>query len=554
MQWCSTETIPEDSVDLLQQRDQSLWQKLKMPSFSSLQEDLVADVCVIGGGIAGLTTAYLLLKEGRSVVVVDRDQEIGRHETGLSTGHVTCALDDRFFQLRHLHGEDGMRLAGESHRRAVDEVEALIMAEGIRCDFERLPGYLFLGPRQNIKYLETELEAARVATLLEVELLDHAPIPFFDTGPCLVFPNQGQFHPVKYLTGLARAIVKSGGRIFTRTPAVQIEGGHPARVHIQTGQKILCEDVVVATNVPFNDRIVMQTKLPAYRTYVIGIEVPSETFPSFLLWDSEDPYHYVRLVRDDLAQRDILIVGGEDHRTGHDEHPEKRFAKLKEWTETRLNIRGRLAYKWSGQIIEPVDGLAYIGRNPGDESNVYIASGDSGNGLTHGTIAGLLLRDLILNRSNPWTELYDPARINLNGLGTYMKEAFSSTAPYTDWLTIDDVESVDEISPGEGAVLRDGLRKVAVFRDEIHGLHTLSATCPHLGGVVRWNSAEKTWDCPCHGSRFNRFGDVLNGPAPVGLKPTHLSSPTSDNPRPQRPPPSREEILLARGRQAEATT
>jgi glycine/D-amino acid oxidase-like deaminating enzyme/nitrite reductase/ring-hydroxylating ferredoxin subunit len=525
---------PGGIMDLFQQRAQSVWQKVRKTSFASLNNDVVCDVCVIGAGISGLTAAYMLAKEGRKVVVIDRETQLASHESGLSSAHLSNALDDRYTHLRRLHGEQGARLAAESHTAAIDEIERIVNEENIRCDFERVPGYLILGPDDNPKILEEEFEAARAAGLTDVEMADHSPEAFFHACPCLKFPRQAQFHPVRYLIGLAKAVQRAGGRIFTQTAAIEVEGGRPARVHTLLGHRILCEDVIVATNVPFNDKITMHTKIAAYRSYVIGIEVPWGQIAPALYWDTADPYHYVRLVRDTVMMRDLIIAGGEDHRVGHEEAPEHRFQALIDWARERLGLDGPVMERWSGQIIEPIDGLAYIGRNPADSDNVYIATGDSGHGLTHGTLAGMILRDLILSRDNPWTELYDPGRINLRGLGTYLKEAVQSTAPFADWLTPGKVDSVAEIQPGEGAVLRDGLRKVAIYKDTFGNLHSLSATCSHLGCVVRWNGAEKTWDCPCHGSRYNRYGEVVNGPAPYGLKPARLPGELDDR---AEPPP-----------------
>jgi glycine/D-amino acid oxidase-like deaminating enzyme len=228
-------------MDLLQQRPQSVWQKIRKTSFSSLNSDLVCDVCVVGAGISGLSTAYLLAKEGRSVVVIDREPQIGSRESGLTSAHLSNALDDRYFHLRRLHGEEGARLAAESHTRAIDEIERIVQEENIRCDFERVPGYLFLGADQKPEILEQEFEAARAAGLLDVEFVDQAPIPFFHTGRCLKFSRQAQFHPVKYLIGLAKALQRAGGKIFTQTAAIEIEGGRPARVHTLLGHRILCE-------------------------------------------------------------------------------------------------------------------------------------------------------------------------------------------------------------------------------------------------------------------------------------------------------------------------
>jgi Rieske Fe-S protein len=239
--------------------------------------------------------------------------------------------------------------------------------------------------------------------------------------------------------------------------------------------------------------------------------VPPDTVPAALYWDTADPYHYVRL------HGDLLIAGGEDHKTGQEDDAYDRFAYLESWTRERFPI-GEVEYTWSGQVMEPVDGLAYIGRNPADKAHILVATGDSGQGMTHGTIAGILLTDLILGRPNPWGRLYDPSRKSLKSAAEYLKENVNVAKQYLDYVSPGEVGSVDEIRPGHGAVVRHGLTKLAVYRDEQGALHSRSAVCPHLGCIVHWNSLEGSWDCPCHGSRFGTDGRVLNGPAVTSLE------------------------------------
>jgi nitrite reductase/ring-hydroxylating ferredoxin subunit len=230
-----------------------------------------------------------------------------------------------------------------------------------------------------------------------------------------------------------------------------------------------------------------------------------------LYWDTGDPYHYVRLQRENGY--DVLIVGGEDHKTGQENDGNERFARLEQWTRARFPAALEVEYRWSGQVMEPVDGLAFIGRNPLDEDNVYIATGDSGQGMTHGTIAGMLLSDLIQGRKNRWEDLYSPSRIRLKSLPEYASENINVAGQYADYVTAGDIKSESELRPGEGAIMRDGVSKVAVRRDENGNVQKLSAVCPHLGCIVAWNSTEQTWDCPCHGSRFSASGRVYQGPA-----------------------------------------
>jgi glycine/D-amino acid oxidase-like deaminating enzyme/nitrite reductase/ring-hydroxylating ferredoxin subunit len=485
----------------------------QLPSYSALTTDVSADVCIVGAGISGLTTAYLLAQVGKSVVVLD-DGAIGSGMTGVTTAHLVNALDDRFFDLERLHGERGSRLAAESHSAAIDRIESIVARERIACDFVRLDGYLFCAPEHGEDLLDRELEATHRAGLHGVTKVPRAPLAF-DTGPCLRFPNQAQFHPLKYLAGVAQAIERAGGRIYTGTHATKLEGGKDAAVETKSGV-VRAAHVVVATNTPVNNLVAVHTKQAPYMTYVIGARVAHGSVTQGLYWDTGDPYHYVRLHPLD-AEHDLLIVGGEDHKSGQADDIEQRHPRLEQWTRERFPGAGEIAYVWAGQVMEPVDGLAFIGRNPLDAENVYTVTGDSGNGMTHGTIAGMLITDLILGRHNAWAPLYDPGRVTMRAAGEFAKEAVNMAAQYADHLTPGDVEQAGEIGKDSGAVIRRGVSKVAVYRDQTGALHERSAICPHLGCVVAWNPAEKTWDCPCHGSRFDKFGTVINGPANVDL-------------------------------------
>jgi glycine/D-amino acid oxidase-like deaminating enzyme/nitrite reductase/ring-hydroxylating ferredoxin subunit len=494
----------------------------EVPAQNKLSENTSADVCIVGAGISGMTTAYLLAREGKSVVVLD-DGPIAGGETSRTTAHIVNALDDRYYDLERLHGERGVRLAAESHTAAIDRIEEIVREEGIDCDFQRVDGYLFVPPGDSTEQLGHELRAAHRAGLNEIEYVERVPVDFYDFGAALHFPRQAQFHILKYISGLVAAFKKMGGRIYTETHAEKIEGGDEAHVETADGFVVSADALVVATNSPVNDRVVIHTKQAPYRTYVIGARIPRGSIPKMLFWDTLDPYHYVRLqsVEGDAggAGYDVLIVGGEDHKTGQADDYDERFRRLEEWTRERFPMTEGVEFRWSGQVMEPVDGLGFIGRNPLDSDNVYIATGDSGNGMTHGTIAGLLITDLILGRENKWADLYDPGRISLRAGGEFAKENLNVAEQYADYLTGGEVESADDVAPGTGAILRRGLKKIAVYRDEQGTLAELSAVCTHLGCIVGWNEQEKTWDCPCHGSRFAPDGHVVNGPAIDGLSP-----------------------------------
>ncbi len=495
---------------------QTVWREgCPVPSFQPIIRDERADVCIVGGGIAGLTAGYFLSKAGKKVILLEKE-EIASGESSRTTAHITNALDDRYIDLIKYHGEENARMAAESHTRAIEIVEKIVKEEKIECDFERLPGYLFLFPGESQDLLKKELEAAHGVGLSGVSFLEDSPIHSYDMGQSLKFPQQGQFHPLRYLIGLAKAIEEHGGIIHTHSSVTSVDEHSPMKVRCQSGETVEAKAVIIATNAPVIDNALIYGKQGAYRSYVIAGPVPKDSVPRALFWDtgpySESdipPYHYVRI--HPQKEKDILIVGGEDHKTGQANDGEARFGALEEWTRPRFPMMESVTHRWSGQVMEPADGLAMIGKKPGGNSSLYIATGDSGNGMTHGTIAGLLLSDLILEKENPWAALYAPSRIR--AVKETLKETMNVAKYFSfGWLK-HNARTKEKILKGEGIVTRRGVKKIAIYRDDDGALHTCSAVCPHRQCIVAWNSFEKSWDCPCHGSRFDRFGKILNGPA-----------------------------------------
>jgi glycine/D-amino acid oxidase-like deaminating enzyme/nitrite reductase/ring-hydroxylating ferredoxin subunit len=509
----------------------SFWERTAEKFRSApLSGNLDIDVCVIGAGIAGMSTAYMLAREGRSVAIID-DGPVGGGMTGRTTAHLVNALDDRYYELEKILGEEAARAVAESHTEAINRIDEIVREEDVHCDFERLDGYLFLPEGAGRETIDKEYDATLRARLLEIERIAAVPIIQNISGPALRFPRQAQFHPLKYLNGLADAITRRGGKIFTGNRVTSVAGGDMVQLETREGHKVTARAVVVATNSPINDRYVIHTKQAPYSTYVLGFRVERGVIPRALFWDTAQtateekqlfgptPYHYVRLAPD--GAHDVLLVGGEDHKSAQAFDFEARFANLEEWTRRHFPAAGEITDRWSGQVMEPVDGPAYIGPDPAGDKNVYVVTGDSGNGMTHGTIAGILLTDLITGRQNRWAEIYDPKRKTLKPLviGDYLKENANVVAQLRDYLTSGDVPEVDDIAPGEGALIREGLKKIAAYRDDSGALHKMSAVCPHLKCIVRWNATEKTWDCPCHGSRFDCTGTMVNGPSSGDLEP-----------------------------------
>lgn len=493
----------------------SLWMRAPQPSFpQGLEGDLATDVCIIGAGIAGLTTAYQCLTRGHTVVVLDGGS-VGGGETLRTSAHLASALDDRFTVLERAHGARGARLLAEGHAAAIDWIETFCATHQLDCGFARVDGYLYGTPETTREKLERELEACRRAGL-EAELVDVPPVPEIGSGPAIRFLAQAEIDAGAYVAGLARAVQAAGGRIYEGVFVERVDEGVPAStVRTRDGKVVHAAHVVVATNAPLTSMVSIPLKQAAYRSYVVALAIPKQSVPHALYWDMEDPYHYLRVA--DAGATDVLIVGGEDRKTGQDDAPAARFEALEAWTRARFAEAGEVVARWSGQIMEPADGAGFVGKNPGSKASVYIITGDSGNGLTLGTLGAHIVTDLLEGRRNAWSEVFEPSRSMLRAAGSFLRENANVAVQYADLLAPGDVASPNEIARGEGAVVRDGTKLLAVYHDEHGSLHTCSALCPHLEGVVHWNSVEKSWDCPCHGSRFDAHGRLIIGPATSDL-------------------------------------
>jgi glycine/D-amino acid oxidase-like deaminating enzyme/nitrite reductase/ring-hydroxylating ferredoxin subunit len=496
------------------ERSRSFWMRDSSPvEASQLADDTQADVAVIGGGIAGLSIAYELGRHGRSVMLIDRG-EIGWGMTARTTAHLASELDDFYHELIKVRGIDQARLYHQSQVAAINRIEAIVEESGIDCDFARVNGYLIAGAPGHDELLQKEYDACRELGV-DVEWVSSAPIPGIDSGRALRFGEQARFHPLKYLHGLANAITAAGGRLCSNTAYVsseEEEGG--VVVATEQGPRIRAGAAVFTTNSPVNDKVAIHTKQVPYRTYVVAGEVAKSTVEDALIWDTLDPYHYVRLQPLD-PERDLLIVGGEDHHSGEAGDMAERLTRLEQWTRERYPAFDGVKHCWSGQVLEPVDYLPFSGRNPGNR-NIYIHSGDSGQGITNGVAGSLVILPLILGEDSRFAPVLDPGRVSPSAAREFVEGVAGAVANLTEHLRPGEIGSPDELRPGEGAILRHGLHKIAAYRDENGALVARSATCTHVGCVVHWNSFERCWDCPCHGSQFAPDGTVLNGPA---LKP-----------------------------------
>lgn len=490
----------------------SLWHHTNGNAHRSTETALPAeaDVVVIGAGITGLTSAALLARAGKRVVVVEMGDSIGAGDTGQTTAHITQLFDSGFAEIASNFGEDGARRVAEGLGAAIDAIERLVVDCNIACDFERLPAYLYAPDEKGNKDVDDELSAMQKAGLA-AEACAKLPLPY-PTGKGLVLPKQAQFDPVAYLAGLAREIKGKGGVVCTglRYKGVQEDKEH---VTVQTEKgEIKAEHVILATHTPPN-KFTLQLKLTPQRTYAIAVRC-DKAFPKGLFYDTNEPYHYLR--PHPYKGGEVVIVGGKDHRAGEFEDTDERYQALEAYARERLGVQEVVA-RWSGIVYEPIDGLPFIGTNPG-QSRTWVITGLSGDGMTAGTLGAMICSELVQGKRSPWAELFTPSRIK----PVAQAAAFAQhNVDVSRHLVADRVRAWlnnTELKKGEGAVMRQEGHVAAAYNDG-KKVHLLSPVCPHAGCYVKFNGAEKTWDCPCHGSRFAATGKLLSGPAVSDLSP-----------------------------------
>jgi glycine/D-amino acid oxidase-like deaminating enzyme/nitrite reductase/ring-hydroxylating ferredoxin subunit len=494
------------------------WQESSpMSRYPALDRNLKVDVAIIGAGITGLTTAYLLKRAGRTVAVIDRGR-CGGVDTGHTTAHVTCVTDLDLSALVKHFGRDHAQAAWDAGLAALAEIDTIVANEGIDCHWEWVPGYKFAALTAHAEKEGPRLqEEAALASELGFDARFLDAVPFFNR-PGIEFGGQARFHPRKYLAALAALVNGKGSHVFEHTESEDVVDD-PLSVNA-AGHRIACDYVVIATHTPLQGKTniasatLFQTKLSLYSSYVLGGRLPKGTIPDALYWDTADPYHYLRL--DPHRDYDYAIFGGEDHKTGQAANTEACYRAL-ERRLTEILPQIEITHRWSGQVVETPDGLPFIGET---SSRQFAATGYAGNGMTFGTIAGLMARDAALGRPNPWAELFDTGRTKVKGgAWDYLKE--NKDYPYyliRDRFAGADGRSLRELGRGKGKILELRGERVAAWRSDAGKVTLLSPICTHMGCAVDWNDAESTWDCPCHGSRFKPNGDVLAGPAESPLE------------------------------------
>jgi glycine/D-amino acid oxidase-like deaminating enzyme/nitrite reductase/ring-hydroxylating ferredoxin subunit len=513
----------EDSDAAVAGEHRSIWlETTPGTDYDALDGGMRVDTVVVGGGIVGVTAASKLADAGQTVAVVERDRVLA----GV-TGHTTAKLTSQhglvYDYLREQFGLERARQYARANEAAIDDVGATVRDRGIDCDFERVPAYTYVETDDRTQDVRDEVSSARRLGL-PASYTESTPLPY-DVAAAVRFDDQAQFHPRKYLLGLVADLVDSGSHVFEETRALDVDPGEPCRVETDRGE-LVADDVVVATNFPFYDRGLYFARLKPKRSYVLAVRLEGET-PEGLYYRPSDPYFSVRPHPD--ADESLALVGGQNHKTGHEGDGRGRYRAVEREARRRFDIDS-VEYRWSTQDYESVDRVPFVGQLAPRTDHVYVATGFGGWGLTNGTAAGMLLRDLILGRENAWAAVYEPTRLTARASAPSVLRHNTAAMRqfFGDRLATDAIATRVDLAPGEATVVESDEGPVGIYREPAGdeggdgeqggALHVVSAVCPHMGCHVAWNDGEASWDCPCHGSRFDVDGSVLHTPAVADLE------------------------------------
>lgn len=493
--------------DVLKINPQSYWiASTNKTNYPELKYDINVDVAIVGGGMVGITTGFLLKKEGLKVAVLEADG-ILQGTTGHTTAKITSQHDLIYSHIKSQMGIDKARLYAEANEFAIKTIAGLVEERNIDCDFHWQPAYIYT---QSNEYVQKIIDETKTAIELGItaEYVEDLPLPFpIKAG--LRFDNQAEFHPRKYLLSLAKDIPGDGSHIFENTKAVDIKQGQSPTVITRDGKKVMASHVIVASHYPFYDMPGLYfTRIYPDRSYVLGITM-KDKFPKGMFINAETPTRSLRAQRQ--GDKEIVLIGGEDHKTGHGKSTVVHYENLRDFANGTFQVEDIL-YRWSTQDCMTLDGVPYIGQLAASTDNIYVATGFGKWGMTNSTVSAILLKDLIVGKENPWANLYDPSRF------TPMASATNFIVQNTD-VAINFVAGKlspsslgKDIEKNEAKLIDIDGKKVGAYRDAKGDMHFVDTTCTHLGCETKWNDAEATWDCPCHGSRYSPEGDVVEGP------------------------------------------
>ncbi len=498
----------------------SLWQDsvTAYETKSAKFTNTVFDVAIVGGGITGITLGFLLQKEGKNCIVLEANN-LCFGTSGGTTAHLNTLLDNPYTSIIKDFGKEGAQIVSRAAHDAINLIETNIHQHHIDCGFERTSAYLFSQTEEQTKELNDILEACHQVGVAS-RFINHIPITIAFQNAIQV-EQQGKFHPVKYVYGLAKAFEEAGGVIVQNCRVTDSEEGEVINIKT-TKDNVRANKLVYATHIPPGINL-LHLRCPAYRSYAMAVRLKDENYPEGLIYDMYDPYHYYRT--QEVEGQKFLIAGGEDHRTGEKINTENSFLQLESHVRKYFRVEG-ISHRWSSQYYEPVDGLPYIGKLPGTKDNIFVATGYGGNGMTYSHVAAIELKDMILNGESRYKELFSPSRVKpVAGFTEFVKHNTDVVVQFLGkWFATEKLEELSSLAPEEGKVVKLSNETMALYKDANGALHAVNPACTHMKCAVAWNAAEKSWDCPCHGARYSPDGAVLNGPADADLELIELRS------------------------------
>lgn len=501
----------------------SIWQD-NIPDYKAKEiEKKEFDVAIVGGGLTGIMTALLLQRSGKKCVVIEA-RSLGFGTTGGTSAHLNTFFDTPYSKVIKNFGENEAALLKKGAVHAIELIKNNIAEYKIECSFETKDAYLFATDKKQAEELD-DIVLAGKKLALPIDYTDTVPYPVPYVKAALI-QDQAQFHPVKYLFGIAKAYEHNGGAILQHDRVLSVK--EDELIEIQTEHtSIKAKSIIYATHIPPGVNL-LHFRCAPYRSYVIAATLKNNDYPDSLGYDLDDPYHYYR--SQEINGQMYLTAGGEDHKTAHEENAEACFRKLESYVRSKFDI-DEIAFRWSSQYFEPADGLAYIGHLPGHASNVFVATGYGGNGMMYSAIAAMTFREIFSNGNDDYIRLFDPNRIKpVAGFANVVKEGADVVKNLiAGKFAAEKIKELSTLAAGEAMIVKYEKQEIALYKDEGHHIHAVDPACTHINCRVKWNLAEKSWDCPCHGSRFSADGSVLTGPAQKALKKIDLINSAEDD-------------------------
>lgn len=482
----------------------------KGKNYPAVKGTNTAKVAVVGGGITGVTTAYLLAQQGVDVLLLE-GSHLGSGVTGHTTAHLTNMVDLYYHQIASKHNEEAAKRVSGATTSAISLIEELAQQEGIDCDFKRVPAWYYATNGKQQEKLQKEVEAMKKAGL-NLHKEEDFPLPIH-TQEVWRMNNQAHFNALKYLHGLAEAAEKLGAHIHEQSHVLEVQENDNGVYLRGEGFSVNADKVLLATHTPVGIDL-LQTELEPYTSYALAATLEGPV-PEGLFYDLHTPYHYIRDYTTDDG-KSYAIVGGLDHKTGQADDMKAHMRALEEYTREHFPVK-EVAYQWMAQVFVPADHLPFIGQRI-RASRTYVATGFNGDGILWGTVSALMMKDLLQGRNHPWADTFEPARFTPSAAGQLAKENFNVAYRFVTDRFQQDAQTVDGVPRGSGRLVKVDGEQLAVHRDKDGKVHTFSPVCTHMGCIVQWNNEHGTWDCPCHGSRFKATGEVASGPAQEGLE------------------------------------